>query len=315
MASSISLILVPVELLAGGVLQLLRFMGFINLVGFTSSNMFRNLGQVVGILTGAFVTYRIIVALSAAAQAAWAIITGLSNIILNAYIAVLFIWANVTRLATVAQWALNVAMDANPVGLVIVGIALLAIALYELYTHATQITNWFNSLPKWAQVIMMALAPFVIIPARIIANWDRVRATFLNIATVVRQVIGGAILWLTEKIEWLFSKLNGVPKWITSHYAGWDNVPVTAGVPGYKPGEFTTPVIPQRQQELLVNSSRAAQDSTTLRGIHQELQIMNQRGATPVPPTPIQLHLDGKVLAKSVNKHNGNEHASGRGGY
>lgn len=36
---------------------------------------------------------------------------------------------------TAAQWALNVAMDANPIGIIIAAIAILAIAAYEIYKH------------------------------------------------------------------------------------------------------------------------------------------------------------------------------------
>jgi len=41
-----------------------------------------------------------------------------------------------TNLATAAQWALNVAMDANPVGLIITGLALLVAGVYEAYQRS-----------------------------------------------------------------------------------------------------------------------------------------------------------------------------------
>lgn len=44
---------------------------------------------------------------------------------------------------TVVQWALNIAMDANPIGLVIIAIALLAGGIYLLWTRSAGFRNFF----------------------------------------------------------------------------------------------------------------------------------------------------------------------------
>jgi phage-related protein len=44
--------------------------------------------------------------------------------------------AAATKVWTAVQWLLNIAMDANPIGLIIIGIAALALGIYELSKHS-----------------------------------------------------------------------------------------------------------------------------------------------------------------------------------
>lgn len=55
-----------------------------------------------------------------------------------------------TKLWTGAQWLLNVAMDANPIGLAIAAVAALAAAAYEIYEHWGAIANFFKGV--WSYV-------------------------------------------------------------------------------------------------------------------------------------------------------------------
>jgi len=48
--------------------------------------------------------------------------------------------SSLIKTLTAAQWSLNAAMDANPIGVVIIGLAALAFAAYELITHWKQVT-------------------------------------------------------------------------------------------------------------------------------------------------------------------------------
>ena len=48
-------------------------------------------------------------------------------------------WTAATSVATAAQWALNAALAANPIGAVIVAVTALAAAGYEIYQHWTAI--------------------------------------------------------------------------------------------------------------------------------------------------------------------------------
>ena len=313
-ASVISLILTPLEIFAAFGLRVAQAFGFINLMGLTSSNMFQNMGRVVGTLLAGFVTYRAVVLASATAQAIWTGVIGIWNVITNASTYLLGLWNIATKAVTAAQWLWNAAMMANPIGLIVAGVAILGIGIYMLITHFHQITAWFTGLPGWAKFIMAVFVPFIYAPLWIMSNWNKVTSTFATVGHAIKDTVGSAVMWLIDKIEHLWNVLGTVPGWISSAYKKFDTVPITMNAPGYKPGEFTTPPN-QRQTELLINSGRPAQDSHTLDSIHTELQKLNATMATPAPMAPVQLHVDGRVLARTVNTHNRNEAASGRGGH
>lgn len=58
------------------------------------------------------------------------------------------VMAAVNKVVAVAQWALNAAMDANPIGLLIIAIGGLVAGLYELYKHFKPFRNLVNGTFK-----------------------------------------------------------------------------------------------------------------------------------------------------------------------
>ena len=55
-------------------------------------------------------------------------------------------WKAATIVQTAAQWALNVALDANPIGLIIIGVAALTAGLYYLYENSEPVRDVMNSI-------------------------------------------------------------------------------------------------------------------------------------------------------------------------
>jgi hypothetical protein len=51
--------------------------------------------------------------------------------------------------ATAAQWELNIAMDANPIGLVILGLAAVAGAVYAIVANWDTVKQWMSDLGTW----------------------------------------------------------------------------------------------------------------------------------------------------------------------
>jgi hypothetical protein len=51
--------------------------------------------------------------------------------------------------ATLAQWALNTVMDANPIALTIAGLAALGVAIYEVVKHWQDICTWIERAWDW----------------------------------------------------------------------------------------------------------------------------------------------------------------------
>lgn len=58
------------------------------------------------------------------------------------------VWSAVTKAFTVVQWALNAAMDANPIGLITLAIAGLVVGVVELYKHFKPFRNLVNGTFK-----------------------------------------------------------------------------------------------------------------------------------------------------------------------
>ena len=56
---------------------------------------------------------------------------------------ILGVFKTATQVATAAQWLLNAALDANPIGLTIIAVAALAAAVYEIYQHWAGIAGFF----------------------------------------------------------------------------------------------------------------------------------------------------------------------------
>lgn len=103
-------------------------------------------------------------------------------------------------LMTAAQWALNVAMSANPIGLIIIGIAALVALVVVL-------------VRKWGD-----LAPFFS------GLWARIKAAFLTAWDVIKTLLSftplGLVIRLWQPLAAFFSGLWGSVKGIFS--AAWD---------------------------------------------------------------------------------------------
>jgi TP901 family phage tail tape measure protein len=85
----------------------------------------QDLAAVIGIAAGAFIAYRTYVTLAGVATKAWMV---------------------ATQAASAAQWLLNVAMDANPVGLIIIAILALVAGIWLLWTHSKGFRDFFIGL-------------------------------------------------------------------------------------------------------------------------------------------------------------------------
>ncbi|MDL2322230.1 hypothetical protein LJC47_07810, partial [Desulfosarcina sp. OttesenSCG-928-B08] len=105
----------------------------------------------------------------AGAQAVFTALTSRATYAMIAQKAVSLAMAAGTTLMTVAQWGLNVAMTANPVGLIVVGVAALCAGLYALYKYCEPVRTAMTGL------------------------WDGIKTAMEPVA---------------EKIGWVFEKLD-----------------------------------------------------------------------------------------------------------
>jgi TP901 family phage tail tape measure protein len=101
-----------------------------------------------------------------------------------------YIAASATEGMTAAQWLLNIAMDANPIGVVVIAIALLVAAFIFAYQHSETFRNFVNTL--WADL-------------QVFASWlGSVLGPILN-------NIGGFFDRLGTSASQLISKLSHIP--------------------------------------------------------------------------------------------------------
>jgi TP901 family phage tail tape measure protein len=106
-----------------------------------------------------------------------------------AFLNVFRLWALATKALTAAQWLLNVAMDANPVGLVIAGVALLGAAVYEMYQHWAAVKGWFKT---WGlDVLGFIVGPFAMLPIEIYKHIDEIRNAAKGVAHAIASFFVG----------------------------------------------------------------------------------------------------------------------------
>ena len=106
----------------------------------------------------------------------------------------LMIWgiANATSAWEAIQWLLNVAMDANPIGVVILAIGALILIVVEVVTHWKEICTWVQN--TWNMLKNNPIAQFI-------ANTNPFTAVLFNIAKYWNNITGAiskAWSWLTQ---------------------------------------------------------------------------------------------------------------------
>lgn len=101
-------------------------------------------------------------------------------------------WALSTKLVTAAQWLLNVAMSANPIGLIIVAIAALVAAFVVLWKKSEKFRNFWIGL------------------------WDGIKTAFAAVVDWFKENWKTLILFLMNPIAGLF-------KYFYDHFEGFRN--------------------------------------------------------------------------------------------
>lgn len=158
-----------------------------------------------------------------AAQAAYKLmmeserVATMRNVIASGIHRASMIASSIAMYATAAaQWALNAAMSANPIGLVIIAIVALIAAFVRLGTHFQAVSEFCTSMweSPTAAIIAFMMGPIgwlIYAAMGLIANWDQVKAWF-------------TLLWedpkaaLSQFYDWVMSKLGGLFDWISEKW-------------------------------------------------------------------------------------------------
>ena len=151
-----------------------------------------------------------------------------------------------TGIVTVAQWALNIAMNANPIGLIITAVGLLITGIVLLYKNwdtvwgaMKAVVDWVWSGVKagWDWILLVFSAGWEVLKGLFAGAWGRIRAVFAGTVKFFKGVwegisavftgLGSAISaffasvwggiksalisvanWVIDKINWLLDKAN-----------------------------------------------------------------------------------------------------------
>lgn len=97
-------------------------------------------------------------------------------------------WVAIQWVATAAQWALNVAMEANPIGLVVIAVVALVAGIYLLWTHSAGFRNFFIGM--WQHIWSFL---------KTVGSWfkDVLWGQYLKPAI---DAIAGAAVWLWNTV-------------------------------------------------------------------------------------------------------------------
>ncbi|GAB1642526.1 hypothetical protein [Krasilnikovia sp. MM14-A1259] len=111
----------------------------------------------------------------------------------------------VTRAYTAVQWLLNVAMDANPLGLIVLALAAVAAGLYLLWTHSATfrkiVTGAFNTV--WGAIK---------------TGWNWIKKNWPLLLGILTGPIGWAVLAITKNWTKIKNGATTVKDWIVARF-------------------------------------------------------------------------------------------------
>ena len=200
----------------------------------------------------------------------------------GAVAAAMGIWKGATLAMTAAQWALNAAMTANPIGLVVVGIAALAAAIaaaaYAVYSNWEPISAFFSELCGK-------------IGAGFSAAWAGIRDGFAAALNFVRSGVD----WLWNKIAPLMDALKKLKAWWSGEEAPAAqpaaNAPAAAAAPGY------AAAVPALSGADLESMSRAAISNSS--SVRTDARTFNTNANFTIVQQPGE---DAEALARRVSE-------------
>lgn len=164
------------------------------------TNNWKEIEPIILTIVGALGAYK----LALMAVQIWTVIVGATTGIFSTIELAIWGVVNATSAWEAIQWLLNVAMYANPIGVVIMAIAALGLAIYELITHWQDIWNWIQWV--WSLIdnnpilkfISFAINPLGTAIMELITHWN-------DIIGVIQK----AWDWLTSWIDkWNGTKLD-----------------------------------------------------------------------------------------------------------
>jgi TP901 family phage tail tape measure protein len=119
---------------------------------------------------------------------------------------------------SVAVWLVNSGLLACPITWIVLGIialvviVILAVIYWDKLKDAiVGVAKWFDSMPGWVQILAMIFLPFIFIPLKIIANWDKIKAFFVGLWDKISSGARSCFDWVIDKINLFIRLVNKIP--------------------------------------------------------------------------------------------------------
>ena len=123
--------------------------------------------------------------------------------------ALMTVWQGIqtaaTYVATAAQWLWNVALNANPIGIVVLAIAALVAILLYLYNSNEDVRNALNALWNFLR-------------SSFIAAWDILKAKLTDLWNFLVSTFGPIWTWLVGLFTGTGDSVNGLMEWLGQLY-------------------------------------------------------------------------------------------------
>jgi TP901 family phage tail tape measure protein len=234
-------------------------------------------------------------------------------------------WIAVVKLSAAALWLyehawlyLNLAMEANPILLIVTGLVLLGIALYLAYTRVKwfhdAVDSFFNFL--WDHWELIALVPVVGQLAwsvgMIVKHWDTLIEFFKGVPDRMRSAVGDIWGWLKDSfrdaLNWIIRLWNSVAGKFAFH---------TPNIPGTNTGGIDFGGLPKIGEV----GQRASGRSQSAPVIRQPTNVFPPKTLDPKgpgdpsknplinPTITVISQIDGREVARATNKHNADKKA------
>jgi hypothetical protein len=229
----------------------------------------------------------------------------IANAALKAYQAVQVIVKVATAAWTAAQWLLNAALDANPIGLVIIAVAALAAGLVIAYQKSATfrqicaaaldavkvavdaVVSAFQSLLGAAQsaynwvvghwkVALFAFGPLGAAVSLIASNFDAIKAAAVAAFDAITGGVGAAVSAIKSAIGWVDSLLDKISRIHMPHIPGLGSIGLSAPAPG-TPGVATQAGSSGSSGGTTVNVYGAIDPEGTARAIERVLRNHDRR--------------------------------------
>ena len=107
------------------------------------------------------------------------------------------------KAATAAQWALNVAMNANPLGLIVLGLAAIVGVSYVLYKNWDSITAFMGN--SWQTLSTTISGAWVVVVSGLDTGWARIKTGAASVGNAILNIPGAIAYGVGYAMGYLYT--------------------------------------------------------------------------------------------------------------